>query len=119
MIVLLLMTSVPPLTYTPPPPPASFVRTVAWLPLMLSPVSVTVSTVFAMIPPPPGSPPFPPVTVSPEIVTEVEAGGITGGITTSNTELLLPPLIVRLPAPGPEIVRLCVIISAPLVSVIV
>ena len=40
----------------------------------------------------------------------------------SNTELastVALPLIVRFPAPGPEIVRLWVIISGPLVSVIV
>ena len=62
---------------------------------------------------------MPPVIVSPEIVTDVEAGGITAGIRTSNTGPLLPPLIVRLPAPGPEIVRLWVTSSSPVVSVIV
>ena len=86
---------------------------------MTSPSNVRVATLFAEIPPPPMSLAWPPVIVRPEIVTDVEAGGT---MSMSNTELPLTvalPLIVRLPAPGPEIVRLWVIISDPLVSVMV
>ncbi|MGZ4259307.1 MAG: hypothetical protein ACXVR0_03155 [Solirubrobacteraceae bacterium] len=42
-----------------------------------------------------------------------------GTMLMSNTGSLPSPSTVRLPAPGPEIVRLWVTISAPLVSVIV
>ena len=120
VIVLLDTLTVPPLTKTPPPPADDRLsRIVDWLPVMTSPSKVRVATLSASIPPPPVSLAWPPVIVRPEIVTDVEAGGT---MLMSNTEVRLTvalPLIVRFPAPGPEIVRLWVIISDPLVSVIV